>query len=92
MPRKLGIWIAGLFVASLSWALFLVTSYYPYPEERVNPILLDVIIFALVLFIVPGIVAGICFAFMKFRKEKSVAALWIWTFVFLMDALVMLNS
>lgn len=92
MPWKLRIWIAGLFVASLSWGLFLQTYVYPEGVKRVNPFLLDVIIFALSLFIFSGIVAGISFAFMKFRKEKAVTALWIWTFVFLMNALVMLNS
>ena len=91
MPWKLLIWIAGLFVASLSWGSFLVTSYYPFPDERVNPILLEAITFGLSLFIISGIVAGVCFAFMKFRKEKAVKALWIWTFVLLMDGCVMLN-
>ncbi len=91
MTRKIRIWIAGLFVASLSWALFLVTSYYPYPEERVNPFLLEAITFGLTLFIASGIWAGVYFAFMKFRKEKAVTALWIWTVNFLLAALVMLN-
>ncbi len=90
MPWKLRIWIAGLFVASLSWPLLLVTFVYP-TFFHIEEDILTILIMASTLIIIPGIVAGISFAFMKFRKEKAVTALWIWTFVFLMDAVVMLN-
>ncbi len=90
MPWKLRIWIAGLFVASLSWPLLLVTFVYP-TFYHIEEDILTILIMASTLIIILGIVAGISFAFMKFRKEKAVTALWIWTFVFLVDALVMLN-
>ena len=91
MPWKLRIWIAGLFVAALSWGLFLVTEGWLSPEERVN-FLVDVIYVASFSLIWPGIVGGIAFAIMKFRKEKAVTALWIATGLFLLSAFVMLNK
>ncbi len=93
MPWKLRIWIAGLFVASLSWTPLLVTFVYPtfYHIEEDLLTIDNYLIMASVLFIIPGIVAGISFAFMKFRKEKAVTALWIWTFWFILSSLVMLN-
>ena len=91
MPWKLRIWIAGLFVASMIWGLFLASYYYPYPEERANPVLIDAIALALGIFFGSGIFPGIYFAVMKFRKEKVVTALWIWTFFFLIGALDTLN-
>ena len=91
MTWKLLIWIAGLFVAALSWALFLIKVGWLDPEERGN-LLVDVIYIAAIPLIWPGIVGGIAFAIMKFRKEKAVTALWIATGLFLLSAFVMLNK
>ena len=91
MPWKLRIWIAGLFVASLSWALLLITGGWLDPEERGN-LLVDVIYVASIPLMWPVIGGGIAFALMKFRKEKAGCALWIATFLFLMSAFIMLNK
>lgn len=99
MTWKLRIWIAGLFVASLSWALFLVTMGVVYaefgivyaPGERTNPFLLEIIYVASFLLMLSSIVPGICFVLMGFRKEKAVTALRIWTFAFLITALISFN-
>ena len=91
MTRKLLIWLVGLLVASLSYALFLIKFGWLYPEERVN-FLVDVIFVASIPWIGFGFYGGIAFAIMKFRKEKAVTALWIGTVGFLMSAFVMLNK
>ena len=93
MTRKSLIWLVGLIVASLSWALFLVRSGWLYPEERVN-LLVDVISTAVIPLMLPGIVVGIAFVSMKARgkKEISVTALCIATVLFFMSAFVMLNK
>ena len=92
---KLRFWIAGLFVASLSLALFMVTIGAVYakfgivyaPEQRTNPFLLEVIYVASVLSIPCGIGAGISFAI----KKSAVAALWTATAVFLINVPLSFN-